>query len=194
MSAAPSPAAPPPAATAARPPTGAPTNAWRRPRIAKLVVNIGVGESGERLTKAARVLEMLAHQKPVPTRARTTNRDLGIRRGQEIGTKVTLRGASARDFLVRAFEARDKQFDPDSVDADGNFSLGIRDYTDFTGMKYDPEIGIFGMDIAVEMARAGGWRVRNRRLKARPLPPHVRVTPEETREFLRTEFGVVFLE
>ena len=168
-------------------------NRWRQLRIAKVVVNIGVGESGERRAKAEKVLQMLAKQKPVATRSHATNRDFGIRVGQEIGVKVTLRGEAATDFLHRAFEARDKQFDPDSIDADGNFSLGIRDYTDFTGMKYDPTIGIFGMDISVEVGRAG-WRVRDRRTKPSSLPPHVRVSADETRKFLVEQFGVTLLE
>jgi len=184
---APSPATP---RAAVPTPTG---NRWRTLRVVKVVVNIGVGESGERRAKAEKVLAMVAKQKPVATRSHSTNRDFGIREGQEIGAKVTLRREAAMDFLVRAFEARDKQFDTDSVDADGNFSLGIRDYTDFTGMKYDPAIGIFGMDISVEMGRAG-WRVRDRRAQSATLPAHVRVSPDETRKFLVEQFGVTLLE
>jgi large subunit ribosomal protein L5 len=184
---APTPAVP---RTVAPAPTG---NRWRQLRIVKVVVNIGVGESGDRRAKAEKVLTMVAKQKPVATRSHATNRDFGIRVGQEIGVKVTLRRDPAVDFLRRAFEARDNQFDPDSVDADGNFSFGIRDYTDFTGMKYDPAIGIFGMDISVEVGRAG-WRVRDRRAKPSSLPPHVRVTADETRQFLVEKFGVTLLE
>ncbi len=183
------PAAPAPAPT---PPAGA-ANPWRALRVVKVVVNIGVGESGERRAKAERVLEMLTHQKPVPTRAHATNRDLGIREGQEIGAKVTLRGDAAAEFVARALEARDRQVDAASVDRDGNFSFGIRDYTDFTGMKYDPAIGIFGMDVAVEVGRAG-WRVRDRRHRSAALPPHARVAPEETRRFLAERFGATVLE
>lgn len=184
--------APSPAARQPGPPVPA-GNRWRTPRVAKVVVNVGVGESGERRAKAEKVLRMLTNQKPVATRSHATNRDFGIREGQEIGVKVTLRGELAVDFLRRAFEARDKQFDPDSIDAEGNFSFGIRDYTDFTGMKYDPGIGIFGMDISVEMGRAG-WRVRDRRSQRSSLPPNVRVSVEETRTFLVERFGVTLLE
>ena len=141
-------AAPPAAASAER-------NPWREVRVIKVVVNSGVGESGDPRTKAEKVLQMITHQKPVATRALSTNRDFGIRQGQEIGAKVTLRGAAAVEFLDRAFEARDRQLDPLSIDRNGNVSFGIADYTDFTGMKYDPEIGIRGMDICVELGRAG---------------------------------------
>jgi large subunit ribosomal protein L5 len=184
-------------APATAPPATAPSpsgdNVHRAVRVIKIVVNAGVGESGEARSKAVRVLEMVTHQKPVATRAHSTNRDFGIRKGQEIGAKVTLRGSVANDFLARAFEARDRQLDIDSIDRNGNFSFGIADYTDFTGMKYDPQIGIHGMDVAVEMGRAG-YRIRQRRVQSRPLPRALRSTRDETRDFLARTLGVTLLE
>jgi large subunit ribosomal protein L5 len=168
-------------------------NPHRAVRIVKVVVNAGVGESGEARTKAEKVLEMITHQKPVATRAHSTNRDFGIRKGQEIGAKVTLRGDAATDFLKRAFEARDRQLDGASIDRNGNFSFGVADYTDFSGMKYDPAIGIHGMDVAVEIGRAG-FRIRERRVQSRPLPRALRSTPDETRTFLVHQFGVTVVE
>ncbi len=170
-----------------------PENVNRAIRIVKVVVNSGVGQSGEPRQKAERVLQMITHQKPIATRSHSTNRDFGIRAGQEIGAKVTLRGASAVDFLNRAFEARDRQLDPDSIDRNGNFSFGIADYTDFTGMKYDPEIGIHGMDIAVELGRAG-YGVRERQVGARPIPKRLRSTKTDTRAYLAATFQVTFVE
>ena len=183
----------PPAAVPGTPSAPPTSNVHRAVRVIKVVVNTGVGESGEARTRAARVLEMVTHQKPVATRSHSTNRDFGIRKGQEIGAKVTLRGDVAIDFLKRAFEARDHQFDIQSIDRNGNFSFGIADYTDFSGLKYDPAIGIHGMDIAVEMGRAG-HRIRDRRLQARPLPRSLRSTPDETRNYLVSALGVTLLE
>jgi len=171
----------------------APENTHRSIRILKVVVNTGVGESGEPRTKAERVLQMVTKQKPVATRSKATNRDFGIRQGQEIGAMVTLRGAAATEFLNRAFDARDRQFDPDSIDRAGNFSFGLADYTDFVGMKYDPEIGIRGMDVCVVLGRAG-YRIRDRRLGSRPIPHSQRVSRDETRRFLAEQFHVTFLE
>jgi large subunit ribosomal protein L5 len=172
---------------------GRPPNPLRELRVVKAVVNSGVGESGEPLTKAQKVLQMVTGQKPIATRSHSTNRDFGIRIGQAIGAKVTLRGPAATEFLGRAFDARDKQLDGESIDRNGNFSFGIADYTDFAGMKYDPAIGIHGMDVAVEVGRAG-YRVRNRRVRPRPIPRRLRSTAEETREFLRQKFGLTILE
>ena len=67
--------------------------------VEKVVVNIGVGEAGERLVKAEKVLEMVTGQKPVETISKTVNRDLGIRQGMPLGCKVTLRGDVAEDFV-----------------------------------------------------------------------------------------------
>ncbi len=170
-----------------------PANPHEAVRVLKVVVNVGVGESGEPLAKAQKVLQMVTRQKPIATRSHSTNRDFGIRKGQEIGAKVTLRGGTAVEFLGRAFDARDKQLDVDSIDRNGNFSFGLADYTDFAGMKYDPAIGIHGMDVAVEMGRAG-FRVRDRRIQPRSIPRRLRSSREETREFLHRTFGVTILE
>ena len=182
--------APPAGPGVAAPPAA---NPHRAIRIVKIVVNAGVGESGENRTKAEKVLQMITRQKPVATRSHSTNRDFGIRKGQEIGAKVTLRGQAAVDFLGRAFEARDRQLDVNSIDRNGNFSFGIADYTDITGMKYDPQIGIHGMDIAVELGRAG-YRVRQRHLQSRPIPRSLRSTAEETRSYLEHQFQVTVVE
>ena len=78
------------------------SNPMRDIKVYKVVVNIGVGEAGERLVKAEKVLEMLTHQKPVRTQSRMTNRDFNIRKHMPIGVKVTLRGEKAVDFIKRA--------------------------------------------------------------------------------------------
>jgi large subunit ribosomal protein L5 len=170
------------------------TSPMKELKLEKVVVNIGVGESGDRLTKAQKVLQLVTRQKPVPTRSHATNRDLGIREGQEIGAKVTLRGKKAEEFLRMALATREMQLSQLSLDRRGNFAFGIPDYTDFKGFKYDPAIGIFGMDVCVEVARKGGWGVKHRTRAPRPIGKRARVAPEETKSFLETNFSVVFVE
>jgi len=158
-------------------------------RIEKTVVNIGVGEAGERLLKAQKVLEMLTGQKPVETISKTTNKDLGIREGMPIGCKVTLRGERAEDFLKRALWVKNNKLAKYNFDPEGNFSFGVPDYTEFEGMRYNPEIGIFGMDVSVSLKRPG-YRVTKRRRRASKLPVRHRVTREEGVQFIQDRFDI----
>jgi large subunit ribosomal protein L5 len=80
-----------------------------------------------------------------------------------------------------------------SFDQEGNFSFGIPDYTEFRDMKYDPEIGIFGMDISVTMKRPG-YRVAIRKIKRKKIPKKFRITPKEVKQFVKTRFNVEVIE
>ncbi len=157
--------------------------------VEKVVVNIGVGEAGERLAKAEKVLEMVTKQKPVETLSKTVNRDLGIRQGMPLGCKVTLRGESAVDFVKQALAIREMRVPEYSFDQEGNMSFGISDYTDFEGMKYDPEIGIFGMDISVVLRRPGN-RITQRALLKRRIPKSHRVARDEAIQYMKDNFQI----
>ena len=157
--------------------------------VSKVVVNIGVGEAGERLVKAEKVLEMVTGQKPVETISKTVNRDLGIRIGMPLGCKVTLRGEAAEDFIRKALPIREMRVPEYSFDKEGNMSFGISDYTDFEGMKYDPEIGIFGMDINVVLRRPGN-RITQRALLKRRIPKSHRVDRDEAIQYMKDKFEV----
>ena len=160
-----------------------------KPKIAKITINIGVGEAGERLGKAETVLKNITSHKPVQALSKTTNKDWGIRERMPIGCKVTLRGKDAEDFLVKALKTRDNKMADYSFDDEGNLSFGIPDHTLFKDQKYDPNIGIFGMDICITMEKPG-CRVRHRRVNRRKIPHRHRVTREETMEFFSEAFNV----
>ncbi len=161
--------------------------------VEKVVVNIGVGEAGERLAKAEKVLEMVTKQKPVETLSKTVNRDLGIREGMPLGCKVTLRGDAAVDFVKQALSIREMRVPEYSFDQEGNMSFGISDYTDFEGMKYDPEIGIFGMDISVVLRRPGN-RITQRALLKRRIPKSHRVGRDEAIQYMKDNFQVQVIQ
>jgi large subunit ribosomal protein L5 len=159
------------------------------PRVEKIVVNIGVGEAGEKLAKAEKVLEMVTHQKPLRTISKTTNKDLGIRWGMPLGCKVTIRKKAAEEFLKTALWVKENRITAYSFDPEGNFSFGITDYTDFPGQKYNPEIGIFGMDVCVVLSRPGR-RVSERTRSRRRIPKRHRLTRQDALDWLKRKFGV----
>lgn len=167
-------------------------NVMRKPFIAKVVVNMSLGVAGEKLSKAKTVLENLTGQKPVDVAARATNRDFGLRKGEPMGCKVTLRGQPAIDFVKRALDVKDHKIPESSVDGAGNVSFGIGEHIQIPGVRYEPELGIFGMDICICPERPG-IRVSRRRRARHRIPRRHRTTPEEARALLTQEFGIEFV-
>ncbi|MBU6998792.1 MAG: 50S ribosomal protein L5 [Theionarchaea archaeon] len=164
-------------------------NIMRKPRIGKVVVNMGLGESGEPLEKAEKLLQQLTDQAPVRTKAKVSNRDFGIRKGEPIGVKVTLRHAKADSFLKRALEAKEKTLAESNFDNKGNFAFGIGEHIDLPSVKYDPAVGIFGMDVAVTLERSG-FRIKRRKIQKKSIHHRDYVTVNEAMEFVKENFGV----
>jgi len=164
-------------------------NPMRKIRIEKVTLNIGVGEPGEKLEKAKKLLEILTGQKACITKAKKRVPAWGIRPGLPIGVKVTVRKEKAYELLKRLFAAVGNKIKKESFDEYGNFSFGIDEYIHIPGMKYDPEIGLFGMDVCVTLERPG-YRVARRRLKRRKIPRRHRITKEEAIEWVKKTFNV----
>lgn len=160
-----------------------------RPRIEKVVVNLNVGKSGEPLEKANKVLEEITGQTPVKKRAKKTIRDFGIREGESIAVVVTLRKQRAIDFLKKVLPIIDNKIKGKSFDERGNFSFGLKEHIEIPGVKYDPDIGIFGMDVCVTVNRLG-QRVKIRKRQDRSLGPKHVLTPEESTVFIKQLLGV----
>jgi large subunit ribosomal protein L5 len=164
-------------------------NPMTQPRIAKVTVNIGVGDGGEKLEKAEKILAKLSGGRPVRTLGKENNRELGVRPGAPIGCKVTLRGDMADDFVRRALYSRKNRIYEYSFDNQGNLQFGVSDYTNFEGERYDPELGVFGMDVAITLEKPG-HRIKHRRLLSRKVPDHHRVSREEAKAFLTEKFQI----
>ena len=158
-------------------------------RIEKIVVHMGVGESGEKLSKAEEMLSRITSQKPVKALAKKTQPAFGTRKGSPIGCKVTLRGDAAEAFFETSIGIVDRQLAASQIDDRGTFSFGIEEHTDFPGMSYDPAIGIFGMDVNVVLEKRG-TRVARRKTNQRKLPDRQRVKREEAIRFLEDRYKV----
>jgi large subunit ribosomal protein L5 len=156
--------------------------------IEKVVINIGVGRSGEPVEKAKRALNNLIGQRPKFCGAKDTVRDFGIHKGEPIGAMVTLRREKAVEFLKRVIAAKGNSIKASSVDNFGNLSIGIHEHIDLPGTKYDPEIGIFGMDVCMALVRPG-YRVARKRNKSSIGKSH-RITREDAISFLKRTYGV----
>merc|ERR1712137_1425395 len=131
-----------------------PDNTNRKVICDKLIINIAVGESGDRLTKAIRVLQQLSDQTPVENTARYTVRTFGIRRNEKIACHVTVRGEKATDLIERGLKITDYEISAKHFSESGNFGFGVNEHIDL-GLKYDPATGIYGMDFYCVLRRAG---------------------------------------
>ncbi len=163
-------------------------NPMRNPSIGKSTVHICTEESGELLTTAEKILETIVKQKPVRAIAKKTLPSFSIKKREPIGCKVTLRGKSAQEFLKTALQIIDNKLNASQFDENGNFSFGVEEHTDFPGMKYDPSIGIFGMDINVALKRPG-YRIRTRKICKQTIPQNHRLKKEDAISFLKEKYG-----
>ena len=134
------------------------SNPFAVPTLAKVVLNMGIGEAvadSKKATAAANDLTRIAGQKAVITKARKAIANFKIREGQAIGAKVTLRAARMYDFIDRFVNValprvRDfRGLSPKSFDGRGNLTIGIKEHIIFPEIDFDKAEEVWGMDIVI---------------------------------------------
>ena len=126
------------------------------PKLDKIVINIGLGDTRENpkaLENAMKELAQITGQKPIVTKAKKSIAAFKIREGQDLGCKVTLRKDKMYDFAYKLFNValpRVRDFrgvSLDSFDGRGNYSMGLKEQLIFPEIEYDKVDKLRGMDI-----------------------------------------------
>lgn len=162
--------------------------------IEKVTLNIGVGEAGDRLEKANVLMERIAEKGVVKTSSKKRIPTWGVRPGLTLGIKTTLRGKKAEDVLKRLFVAVDNRVKKRNFDKEGNLSFGIAEYVHIPGVRYDPSLGIIGLDVCITLKRKGGTRTKRKRYRSAKIGAKHRISKEESMEFFQNKFGITSAE
>ena len=126
------------------------------PKLAKVIVNVGCGESknnAKEIEAICKDIATITGQKPITTKARKSVANFKVREGETVGVKLTLRGDKMWEFLDRLFNValprvRDfRGINPNSFDGRGNYSMGIKEQLIFPEIEYDKIDAVRGMDI-----------------------------------------------
>lgn len=157
--------------------------------IEKITLNIGVGEAGDKLTRAVKLLKNLSGEKPIQKTASKRIPTWSIRPGLPIAAVVTLRKEKAEKMLQRLLVAANNKLSAKKFDDNGNFSFGLKEYLEIPEAKYDPEVGIIGLEAAVTLSRPG-FRIKKRMLKTAKVGKKHRITKEEAINFIQEKFKI----
>lgn len=160
-----------------------------RPKIGAVKLNVSIGGAGNPLDRAKNIIRNLTEQEPTETKAKQTWRNWGIRKSQPVGVKVTIRGPKAYNLLMRLLHTKDYKLKRKCIDQSGNFCFGISEHIDIPDMDYDPNLGIIGMDVIIQMERIG-YRVKKRSYHKNKIGKNHYVSPIETEIFLVDQYGI----
>lgn len=168
-------------------------NPNRQIKIEKVTLNIGVGQAGDKLEKAIKLLNKITDKKPISTKTQRRIPTWGLRPNLAIGAKVTLRSKDASVLLKKLFAAVDNKLSEKKFDKFGNFAFGIPEYIDIPEVPYDIDIGIIGLEVAVTLKRPG-LRVKKRRVNPSKIKKGHMVTKKEAIDFLKDNFSIKIVE
>ena len=156
-------------------------------RIEKVTLNIGAGKDQSKLEKGLILLNTVANATPIKTITSKRIQEWGLRPGLPIGCKLTLRKDRAIKIIPRLLDAVDNKLREKQFDNNGNIAFGIHEYIEIPGVKYNPKIGIMGLEVCITLERPG-YRIKRRRLLARKIPIRHRISKQEAIDFITNNF------
>ena len=159
-------------------------NVMRKIKITKVTLNIGAGKNEEHLKKGLKLLQKLAPSAPVKTITSKRIPGWGLRPGLAIGCKVTVR-KNPEQLLKRLLAAKGNVLKRSNFDREGNFSFGVPEYIDVTGLEYDPELKIMGFEAAVTLERPG-FRIKKRKIRKMMVGKSHRISAEDAISFVQS--------
>lgn len=161
-------------------------NKMQEIRIEKLTFNIGAGKDQGKLNKGIALLKHITGIDPVKTKTQKRIAQWGLRPGLPIGCKVTLR-KNTEDIIKRLLAAKENALAEQNFDEGGNVSFGIEEYIDIPGVKYEPEIGILGLQVCITLSRPG-FRVKKRRLNKSKIGKNQLISKEDAINYFKQKF------
>ncbi len=165
----------------------------RELRIEKVTFNVGAGKDQNLLEKGVMLIKHITGFSPVKTITSKRIPGWGIRPGLPIGCKLTIRNQSNKELIKRCLSAKDQILSKNNFDDYGNISFGIAEYIDMGDTKYNPDIGIMGLQISITLERPG-FRIKKRKIMKRKIPLAHRIGKEEAIEFMKKEFQIQIQE
>ena len=164
-------------------------NVMKKIFLSKVVLNMGVGKSGEPIEIGKKTLEQITGKKPNIRNAKKSQRDWGVRKGEPIGVAITVRNDDAMELLKRLLVAKDNKINGRSIDNEGNIAFGIKEHIDIPEIKYDPKIGILGLEVSIALTRPG-FNIKLRSLRKAKVGKNHRIRKSDAIKFFTEEFEV----
>ena len=165
-------------------------NIMRNIRIEKVVLS--VAGTAEKLEKGVRLLKTLSGMQTKKLASKKRIPSFGVRPGLETGAKVTLRNEKIAPILKRLLLAVNNEIKRSQF-VDNHFSFGIHEYIEIPGLEYQRDIGILGLNAAVDFVRAGK-RVERKKIKRGKIPARQKVTREEIIDYMTKNYGIKLKE
>jgi len=168
-------------------------NPMKEIRIEKVTLNFGAGADQKKLAKGVKLIEMVTGKVPVKTKSKKRIPTWGLRLGLPIGAKITLRGAEAKKLIKRLVLAKENYLSLNNFDDNGNVSFGIAECVDIPDVKYDPELGIVGLEASITLKRAG-YRIKSRKIMKRKIPQRHRILRNDAIAFMKLNYELKIKE